>query len=512
MQPQQSNATGADELQALTRLATAIEAMLPDGENRLLDWRNKAAVLPSDVDLGSLAGEQALDDLAMALRAEWLSIAHQATSGYLMSPPHEQPKFMPSGNKFQFDYERSSRPETLELRGFRAMPPPNGWHGCCKLFSSGMSAIATLVQVCCARLKGATPEKPVQLDMFGGYFETWRLLDTVHDAVLKVEYLTSTRQLEQRIGDGKSDVLVIEPVAYDWDMTVFDLDVFAKAWRRAGDDKPRLVIVDTSLTADTFGMDELVWAFGGELPWLVAFVRSGLKLDQQGLELSNVGIVNVFVPEGDASPVHFERLKERLNVNRAISGGALTVNQTAALEAPWFLDPALFTAHVESVYANNRKLAEAVELKGGVFSRINHPALERQCQQRWAVSPFVVLHLQGDSVGRLGKLVAIIVHEVRERGLSFDLASSFGFRGHRFEVIRPLVQIREMEGRTGVLKIAMGSRSEPSVDGIIDLINEIAAYPDWDALADAYTDVPAYVKGSFGVYVEKPPRQRPLRP
>ncbi|MBT6093348.1 MAG: hypothetical protein HOH04_00595 [Rhodospirillaceae bacterium] len=511
MQAQTHNTTGADEIHALTQLAAAIEEMLPDGAGSLLSWREKAAALSDHIDFNTPVGERALDDLALALRADWLSIAHQVSSGYLMSPLHEQPKAMPSGKKFQFDYERSSRPESLELRGFRAMPPPEGWHGCCKLFSSGMSAIATLVQVCCARLKGPTPDHPVQLDMFGGYFETWRLLDTVHDAVMKVEYLTSTEQLEQRVTDGKTDVLVIEPVAYDWDMTVFDLDGFAKAWRQAGENRPRLVIVDTSLTADTFTMDHLLSAFGDDLPWMVAFIRSGLKLDQQGLELSNVGIVNVFVPKGDASPIYFERLNERLNVNRAITGGALTVNQTAVLEAPWFLDLALFAAHAGRVFENNKKLAGAIELTGGVFSRINHPALADQAMLDWAESPFVVAHVAGDSVGRLGKLVAIIVHEARERGLCFDLASSFGFRGHRFEVIRPLVQIRELDSRAGVLKIAMGSRSGPSIDGIITLINEIGAFDDWDALAAAYPDVPAYAKGSFGVYVARPPKPGPRK-
>ncbi len=506
-QPEENLTAGASELRRLRALAGTVEAML-QAADALVDWRAAADALAAEADLESLAGERALDDLAFRLRERWLALAHEATRGYLMAPPHEQHKFMPSGTRFQFDYERSSRPEILERRGLEGAPPAPGWRGACRLFSSGMSAIAALVNVCCARLKGPKPETPVQLDMFGGYFETWRLLDTVYDAVLRVDYLKSTAQLNQRVAVGGTDVLVLEPVAYDWDMTVFDRDAFADAWRAAGADHPKLVIVDTSLTGHAFGFDDLVPAFGDNPPWTVVFVRSGLKLDQEGLELSNAGVAHVYVPEA-GSPVHLERLLERLNVYRSITGGGLTVNQQAALEAPWFLDGERFGDHAGRVFANNAALARAIRLEGGVFSRVNHPVLSAMSETPWAVAPFVVLHLADDDVGRLGKLVAIIAHEVRERGLQLDLGSSFGFRGNRFEVIRPLVQIREHGESAGLLKIAMGARPGPSKPAIAELVNELAAYRDWQALADAYAGVPAYAKGSFGVY--EPVPRKPYR-
>jgi len=495
---------GARERQRLLALADSLDAMLPGEDGAFEAWRRRLDT-GGGADLETPAGEGWLDEMAFELRERWLAIAQAATRGYLMAPPHDQQKFMPSGSRFQFDYERSSRPEILERRGLDGQPPAPGWRGACRLFSSGMSAIAALVNVCCARLKGPMPDAPVQLDMFGGYFETWRLLDTVHDAVLRVEYLKSSAQLNQRVAAGGTDVLVLEPVAYDWDMTVFDRDAFADAWRAAGADHPKLVIVDTSLTGHAFGFDDLVPAFGDSPPWTLVFVRSGLKLDQEGLELSNAGVAHVYVPEA-GSPVHLERLMERLNVYRSVTGGGLTVNQQAALEAPWFLDFERFRDHAGRVFANNAALARAIELQGGVFARINHPALSAMSETPWAVAPFVVLHLADDNVGRLGKLVAIIAQEARARGLQLDLGSSFGFRGNRFEVIRPLVQIREYGESSGLLKIAMGARPGPSAAAIADLVNEIAAYPDWQALADAYSHVPAYAKGSFGVYEPVPPK------
>ena len=498
--------SGTEELECLIRLVDAAESLLLDGDARFGAWRAAAAALKADKDLDSLTGETALDDLAFAFRDTWLDAAFQATRSYLMSPPHEQPKTMPSGDKFQFDYERSSRPESLERRGLHCLSSPQDWTGFCLLFSSGMSAISTVVQVCCAHLDGAKPESPVNLDIFGGYFETWRLLDAMHTSVLTVRYHPTNEEINRRVAGGGVDVLVIEPVAYDWDMSVFDLDRLRDAWRQAGTKHPRVVIVDTSLTAHTFGPEDLTAVFGDTPPWLVVFIRSGLKLDQQGLELSNVGVVNLFLPDGGGKKINKDGLKQKLTVNRAVTGGALTVNQTAALEAPWFLKADQLAAFAGQVFGNNRRLAVNIKNDGGVFSRINHPGLETATTQTWAVSPFVVFHLSEDSQNRHGLLVAILVHEARLRGLPLTLGSSFGFRGHRFEVIRPHVQIRAMQDKTGLLKVAMGFRQGPTLQGVIDLINEIAAYPDWPALVAAYPNVKAYVKGGFGVYVERPPR------
>ena len=498
------NVIRSTELDALDGLALRAEAMAPRAQPFLAPWKAELEKCRHRDDLDTLAGERALDELAGSLRSAWLRAAHDATVDLMMSPPHEQPKTMPSGMRFQFDYERSNRPEVLERRGLQGPPP--GWGEACQLYSSGMAAIAALLRECCARLHGPIADRPVQLDMFGGYFETWRLLDTVHDAVMRVEYLTSSKALEARIAARDTDAVLLEPVAYDWDMTVFDLEGFAKAWAAAGDGHPRLVIVDTSLSGPAFSMDTLLPAFGDRLPWMVAFVRSGLKLDQEGLELSNVGVVNLFVPDGDASPVSLERLRDQLIVHRGISGGGLSVYQTAALEAPWCFDAEAACAHAARVFANNASLAKAILLSGGVFSHVHHPILSGMADKSWAVAPFVVLHLSEAAANDCGKLVAILVHEVRERGLNFDLASSFGFRGDRFEIIRPLVQIREYGASAGLLKIAMGSRGGPTMPEVIKLANEIAAYPDWTTLRDAYAHVPPYVKTGLGVYVAKPPR------
>lgn len=420
---------GERELAALVGMAEAIQAMLPAPADAVGEWLETAGAFAASVDLASPEAERGLDELGFALRSAWLWTAHEVSHRHLMAPLHEAPKRLPSGRPFQFDYERYNRPEYLERRVLEMTPPPPRWAAHAMVFSTGMAAMATLVQVCCAHLNGAMPDEPARLAIFGGYFETWRLLDMFHGPALEVAHATSNAELADAVSDGV-DIAVIEPVAYDWDMTVFDLAAFTAAWARA-EQPPRVVVVDTSLTGPAFGMADLTRAFGDRPPWMVLWMRSGLKLDQQGLELFNVGIVTVCVPEGPR-PFDIGHLMQRLTVNRAVTGGGLDINRAAALESPWFLDADGFAEHAGRVFANNRRLALGVVVGGGLFARIGHPALLPGRAAKWAVAPFVVFQLADGSVGHLGFLVAVIVEEARRRGLCLDLGSSFGFRGRRF--------------------------------------------------------------------------------
>jgi len=56
--------------------------------------------------------------------------------------------------------------------------------------------------------------------------------------------------------------------------------------------------------------------------------------------------------------------------------------------------------------------------------------------------------------------------EARKRGLVFDKGCSFGFRGHRFETVRP-------EVGPPFLRVAMGRRGGPSFEGILRLFRTL---------------------------------------
>lgn len=209
---------------------------------------------------------------------------------------------------------------------------------------------------------------------------------------------------------------------------------------------------------------------------------SGLKLDQAGLELANVGILSLFVPEGAPGMPPAPRLGHYLRKMRTILGSGLTLDEVAALEAPWFLDRKSFERHCRAVFVNNAMVSACLQGIKGIFSRIVHPSLaDPQSPVPTVQAPFSVLHLREDSLDNHGFLLAVLAAEARRRGLCFDAGSSFGFRGHRYEVIIP-----RLADRKGLFKVAMGARGGPSRTGIVELMQELAACPDMQALRARY--------------------------
>lgn len=73
-------------------------------------------------------------------------------------------------------------------------------------------------------------------------------------------------------------------------------------------------------------------------------------------------------------------------------------------------------------------------------------------------------------------LATVIAHESELRGLLFDRGGSFGFRGHRYEIVTPVPG----RGRP-FLRVAMGARDGPSFRGIVELMRELAQF---DCMAD----------------------------
>lgn len=87
-----------------------------------------------------------------------------------------------------------------------------------------------------------------------------------------------------------------------------------------------------------------------------------------------------------------------------------------------------------------------------------------------AVAPFCLVHLKSGDIAAYRTLETRIGEAVAERGLLFDRGGSFGFRGHRYEVVEPTP-----DRGAPFLRIAMGARGGPSLNGIMELMRELLA-------------------------------------
>jgi hypothetical protein len=451
------------ECAELLYLGEALAAKIPDATSLLTAWQAAVGALMED-DLSPWEMEAEIDRLALALRRICLGLAHASSDRALRSPRDRDLTLAPDGTAIDFGYERSIEPTTLEERCARYAPAPAGWHADHLLFSSGQAAMNALLLALSPR--GATPTNPPRIRHLGGYFETEELV-----AMLASHGMA--RELP-KLGTDTADVLIVEPVYFDRaaQAHVVDIQAALRAHCASAEGCPSLVIVDTTLAGPCFDLDRLLTADMGcvEPPPLIVRLSSGLKLDQAGLELANVGIVDLYRHESQSFAIDpVEKLKKA----RVLTGAGLGFDAIGALQAPWFLDRGFSRSYAEAVFENNALLAERLSEIDGLFSQISHPVLDVEDAQ----APFVLVQLREDSPDNYRRLEEIIARKARARHIRFDKGGSFGFRGHRYEAILP--KAGEI---TPFLRVALGARKGWSRDGAIALLQEIARAPSVEAL------------------------------
>jgi hypothetical protein len=235
-----------------------------------------------------------------------------------------------------------------------------------------------------------------------------------------------------------------------------------------------VLLLDTTMVGPSHDLRPCLAAAADDCAVAIA-LSSGLKLDQAGLELANVGIARVLVRDGARRRV--AEIAGRLRQLRGLMATGLTLDELSALSAPWFLDRAYVDNYAAAIFANNRALAQSIGRDSPVFGSRCHPALSTSR----ADAPFCALQLREASPDRYRRLAEIVEQQSQRRGLLLTKGGSFGFRGHRFELIEPTPGQGD-----AFLRVAMGWRDGHSCRGLGELFGELAAHDSFEALDRAY--------------------------
>ena len=373
-----------------------------------------------------LAQERQLDTASMTLRRTWLGVAHRPGDATLKSPRAGHVAHIACGSDVSFGYERDIDVGLLEQRkGY--LQAPGGWEADLVLFRSGQAALACLIHFAAARW-GTT--EPLTVAHAGAYFETASLLASWPQRLI--------RQLDEATS---ADIVIAEPVWCDGQF----------GCGRALPQARHALILDITMAGPSYDLAPHL----RDCPLVIAY-SSGLKLDQAGLELANVGIVRVLSRDKAEAGNELRQL-------RGLTGAGLTLDELSALSAPWFMDRAYADRYTAAIFANNRALAQAIGTHSPVFAARCHPSLADPA----ADAPFCALTLNEPSPERYRALEARVAQECERRGLLAVKGGSFGFRGHRFELIEP------EQGQT-FLRVALGWRDGWSRQGLCELFAELA--------------------------------------
>ncbi|WP_460160169.1 hypothetical protein [Pseudomonas sp. S3_B05] len=282
---------------------------------------------PEDWEIrGDLATDALLQRETGVLRKRFLLHAGEFASRTWLTPPTGSHIGFPGTDEtYRFCYDRQHVAHFLERRLNAPSPRPGRVERACFLFGSGMAAINTLLQ----SLAYVTKPARRRLGVFAGYFETHSLVRLSAFAEQWAR-LRTTDELANLVRTGAFPILFIEPVQYNWSLDTVDWDELLAAIAESAD--PPIVVLDTTLVGNADPLEKIVSRLIGSNCPIVVRVRSGLKLDQEGLELASVGVLEWWARSDAAADS--ERLAYIVDTFRTISGAGLCRSAACALSPP----------------------------------------------------------------------------------------------------------------------------------------------------------------------------------
>jgi len=407
------------------------------------------------------AFEEATEEAARTLRHIWLEASASSASRFYRSPPTAETTQTATGRNIAFGYERDLQPTYLEERCRSFFDgPPDGWNADHVILSSGQSAMAAVLHA----LEGNSlfgGRRRLSFAHLGSYFETAEIFSLFSSLLHSVG---RGREAIGKMGTLDADIFIIEPIFCDGDFGSVDVARLIEAQRKNGAHR-RVYIFDTTLIGTSIAFEAELERMRALKPLVVFRLTSGMKLFQAGLELSSVGIVSVFTR--DDSEISSKQLGDRIRKVRTLLGLGLSFGEVAALEAPWFLDREYTKAYQQAIFENNARLARAVAADNRLFRGTFHPCLlPGPAGPRDA--PFCVFRVAQPGHLSDAALEHYLHCEAHRRGILFEVGGSFGFRGHRFEIVRP------ESGEEPFLRVALGRRGGWSCEQIIQLMSEVS--------------------------------------
>ncbi|MCX4966449.1 hypothetical protein OHA98_16725 [Streptomyces sp. NBC_00654] len=476
--------TGSGKLSLERDLLAEMAGLAADqGGDDSAQWASLAKSV-TKIDLKNqddLSTERQLVQEAARARKLLLRRGHRMEEEFERSPDLSTHRTLPSGERLQLGYERSLPVDALERKlAASGRVLPGGWHRGTVAFSSGMAAITNLVQSLTYMLS-PSENRPMHVDFWGDYFETGALLQYLSGATVRTRRLAPHDLPMAWSGPDPADVLLIEPIRYNWSLDALNVSRLVNGWRR-GPARAPIIILDTTLASPAWPtaafLDALASPAGAPL---VVEVRSGLKLDQQGMEVSNLGVVDIFQHDHAMNPALTVRhVEETVKAARGITGACPSAAAVAALDAPFLLDERWTQIHSGRLFLNNAWLAERLaNCTDGLFRSFAHPSLSEGSSR--ANAPFIVCELRENTLDNHAVLLAVVRKEIEQRRLNIVYGNSFGFRTTRFDLIVP----RKTEGNA-LFKVAAGALGGPSLDRFCEILGEIASYPSIAKLRETY--------------------------
>lgn len=279
------------------------------------------------------------------------------------------------------------------------------------LFSSGMSAITNLFYCFSSFIRC---NLNIQASL--GYFETkyfFKILSSMgNDVSLNFDC------------NKNSNTFYFEPIKYDATLSITDMNSLIKSINTARS-KIKFVIMDSTMHNKTNILKTLIKNIHDINNVVFCDVRSGLKLDQEGLELSNLGVCTIFVSKNNIK--FFEAIKRYIEQYKNLTGTNLSFHSLALNHYFDYESKSVeYTNKVKNqiIWAQNilnKKIKSTSNIKNIIWRK-------KKVYDDILVAPFIFIELKTASEELYLTNIKILQDKMSVLGTPIDYRNSWGFR------------------------------------------------------------------------------------
>lgn len=413
-------------------------------KEELLQIKKNLGINIRDISLNNKleANELKLQNYSGEIRREWLQKVCLISSKYCVSPWRGmQPRDM-DGNDVKYTYGTLIDDSMVakKLMGYSV----KNYEACTYLYNNGMAAIRGTLEIINSFIKA-----PLDIQCKVGYFETRIYLETL-----------TNRGISINKHSDNANVFLFEPIQYYFNFPITDVDSVIDSINKSKA-KEKFVLVDSTMDCSTSILNYIQDRLINKYNVVFIDIRSGIKQDQLGLELTSLGVATWHV--SSRNKLFSEILFNYIQKYKDISGENISYEKLLLMSKFSFNDSVKYKTELQQmvksfldiIYIENSKYISSVLSPESIYGNTK------------STIPFVFIKFNLKKRESYEQLLNNIVNCCQEFGCFLPYRNSFGFRYPSIEFIC------DYKTKELVMKFGLGVYKGVLFSTIVEIINAL---------------------------------------
>lgn len=374
--------------------------------------------------------------------------AFNSTVDEYRSPMYHVSRSSINSTNYTYDYERTIKYQNLERLFHKSSEYLDGFT---LIYRSGMSVLSSIINLIFKFYNSVNCISHI------GYYESMLLLNDFKKNITNVDFNVVK---DERVLN--AEFYFIEFVKANFNFETIDFESFIT--KIPVDSKKLIFLVfDISFLGDSINYDEILNLLKNHNHIITIFYRSGLKLDQEGFDLINLGIASLYLSH-DIEDIK-ETLLDFMQSNRSYAGTSLSLMELDILKTIIEIHNKNYAKIIlenTAFFFSQLNVSDDSFVDRIITADINYTNISQYS------TPYFFIKLKSATEDDYINISKLIKYELRKVGLDIGFRTSFGFRNISFEYIKNK-NVKNSE----ILKIVPGLMKGYTYYKMIDILNGI---------------------------------------